>query len=137
MFTAEFVYARTSAAPPRATELTSENGRVEVPLSDLIDSNLHFYTADVNGTLLRFIVIRKGNGDYVAALDACQICGWSGYRQQGQNVICRNCGAAIYVPSIGEAGGCNPVAVKSRVDAGKLVVDLSALAASAATVHSS
>jgi len=137
MFTAEFVYARTSAAPPKATELVSDNGRVEVPLSDLVDSNLHYYTADVKGTLLRFIVIRKGNGDYVAALDACQICGWSGYRQQGQNVICRNCGAAIYVPSIGEAGGCNPVAVKSHVDTGKLVVDLSALAASAATVHSS
>ena len=136
LFTAEFVYARASTAPPAATALASENGQVQVPLSDLVDSNLHYYTADVNGTLLRFVVIRKGNGDYVAALDACQICGWSGYRQQGQNVICRNCGAAIYVPSIGQAGGCNPVAVKSRIDTGKIVVDLSALAASAATIHS-
>ena len=136
LFTAEFVYARTSTVPPAATALMSENGQVQVPLSDLVDSNLHYYTADVNGTLLRFVVIRKGNGDYVAALDACQICGWSGYRQQGQNVICRNCGAAIYVPSIGQAGGCNPVAVKSRIDAGKIVVDLSALASSAATIHS-
>ena len=135
MFTAEFVYARTAAAPPAATRLAAAGGQVEIPVSDLVDSNLHFYTADANGTLLRFLVIRKGNGDYAVALDACQICGWSGYRQQGQNVICRNCGAAIYVPSIGQAGGCNPVAVKARVDAGKISIDLSALVDSASTVH--
>ena len=135
MFTAEFVYARTAAAPPAATRLLGENGSVSIPVTDLADSNLHYFTADSGGTILRFLVIRKGDGDYAVALDACQICGWSGYRQQGQNVICRNCGAAIYVPSIGQAGGCNPVAVKARVEAGKVTVDLAALAESAATVH--
>jgi high-affinity iron transporter len=135
MFTAEFVYARTAAAPPAATRLEGVDGRVSIPVTDLADSNLHYFTADSGGTLLRFLVIRKGDGDYAVALDACQICGWSGYRQQGQNVICRNCGAAIYVPSIGQAGGCNPVAVKARVEAGKVTVDLAALAESASTVH--
>jgi uncharacterized membrane protein len=135
MFTAEFVYARTAAAPPAATRLEGVDERVSIPVTDLADSNLHYFTADSGGTLLRFLVIRKGDGDYAVALDACQICGWSGYRQQGQNVICRNCGAAIYVPSIGQAGGCNPVAVKARVEAGKVTVDLAALAESASTVH--
>ncbi|MFZ0036260.1 MAG: Fe-S-containing protein [Candidatus Acidiferrales bacterium] len=135
MFTAEFVYARTAAAPVQATQLAAQDGMVEIPTSSLVDSDLHFYSANVNDKPLRFFVIRKGNGDYIAALDACQICGWSGYRQQGQNVICRNCGAAIYVPSIGDPGGCNPVPVKSRVEAGNLILDLSALASSAASVH--
>lgn len=135
MFTTEFVYARTAAAPPAATRLEAVDGRVEIPVSELADSNLHFFTADSKGTLLRFLVIRKGNGDFAVALDACEICGWSGYRQEGQNVICRNCGAAIYVPSIGQSGGCNPVGVKARVDAGKISIDLTALAESAATVH--
>ena len=135
IFTTEFVYARTAAAPPAATRLETVDGRVEIPVSELADSNLHFFTADTNGTLLRFLVIRKGNGDFAVALDGCEICGWSGYRQEGQNVICRNCGAAIYVPSIGQSGGCNPVGVKARVDAGKISIDLTALAESAATVH--
>ena len=135
MFTADFVYARTAAAPVQATHLAAQDGTVEIPTSGLGDSDLHFYSADVNGKSLRFFVIRKGNGDFIAALDACQICGWSGYRQQGQNVICRNCGAAIYVPSIGDPGGCNPVPVKSKVDAGNLMLDLSALASSAGSVH--
>jgi high-affinity iron transporter len=135
MFTTEFVYARTAAAPPAATRLEAVDGRVEIAVSEVADSNLHFFTADSNGTLLRFLVIRKGNGDFAVALDGCEICGWSGYRQEGQNVICRNCGAAIYVPSIGQSGGCNPVGVKARVDAGKISIDLTALAESAATVH--
>ena len=87
-----------------------------------MDSNLHFYSADVSGTVIRFLVIHKRSGEYGAALDACQICGAQGYRQEGSNIICRNCAAAIYIPSIGDRGGCNPIGVKSRVEGGELLV---------------
>lgn len=132
---AEFVYARASAAPAPAVELAARTGSVRVPLAELADSKLHYYSADVHGAVIRFLVVRKNNGEYVAALDACQICGWAGYRQEGRNVICRNCGAAIYIPSIGESGGCNPLAVKSAVEAGELVVDLSSLSGAASAIH--
>ena len=59
---------------------------------------------------LRFMIIKKPSG-WGTALDACRICGAEGYRQDGQNVICRHCGSAIYVPTVGEAGGCNPIGV--------------------------
>jgi uncharacterized membrane protein len=91
---------------------------------------------EVNGTVIRFLVIHKMNGDFGTALDACQICGGAGYRQQGQNVICRNCAASIYIPSIGESGGCNPIGVKSQVQGGEVVMDLSALAEAASKIHS-
>jgi high-affinity iron transporter len=133
--TAEFVYARAVNAPVRATALVAQNGQVRIPLSQLMDSSLHYYTSEVNQADIRFLVIHKSGGDYAAALDACQICGPVGYRQEGQNVICRNCGAAIYIPSIGQSGGCNPIAVKSRVENGEVVVDLSALADAASTIH--
>ena len=131
----EFAYTRAMNAPSPAKTLATENGRVRIPLADLTDSSLHFYTADVNDTVLRFLVIHQTNGNFAVALDACQICGWSGYRQEGQNVICRNCGATIYIPSIGEHGGCNPVPVKTTVEQGEVIVELSALTTSAATVH--
>jgi high-affinity iron transporter len=133
--TAEFVYARSVNAPVEATPLVSLNGQVRIPLSQLMDSSLHYYTAEVNRADIRFLVIHKSSGDYATALDACQICGPVGYRQEGQNVICRNCGAAIYIPSIGQSGGCNPIAVKSRVEKGDVVVDLSALMEAASTIH--
>jgi len=134
---ADFAYARVMSAPSPATPLTAHDGQVSISLSLLTDSSLHYYTADVNGTVIRFLVVHQTNGNYAVALDACQICGWSGYRQEGQNVVCRNCGATIYIPSIGERGGCNPIPVKSHVEGGEVVVDLSALAGSAAMVHKS
>ena len=63
-----------------------------------------------SGQTIRFMIIKKPNG-WGTALDACRICGAEGYRQDGQNVICRHCGSAIYVPTIGQAGGCNPIGV--------------------------
>jgi high-affinity iron transporter len=132
---AEFVYTRAMNAPAQAKMLVAQDGQVRIPLSDLTDSSLHFYAADVDNTVIRFLVIHRTNGDYATALDACQICGRQGYRQEGQNVVCRNCGAAIYIPSIGESGGCNPISVKSRVEAGEVVVDLSALADADSTIH--
>ena len=107
-----------------------------IPLTELTDSSLHFYSADVNGSVIRFLVIHKPNGDYATALDACQICGPAGYRQEGQSIICRTCGAAIYIPSIGESGGCNPIGVKSQVEGGAVVVDLSAIGDAASKIHS-
>ncbi|HXY79585.1 MAG TPA: Fe-S-containing protein, partial [Candidatus Bathyarchaeia archaeon] len=134
---AEFAYSRAMAAPVPAKMLTAVNDQVRVPLSELNDSSLHFYTVNTGVTTLRFLVIHQTNGNYAVALDACQICGWAGYRQEGQNVICRNCGATIYIPSIGEKGGCNPIPVKSTVQNGDVIVDLAAFTASAATVHKS
>jgi high-affinity iron transporter len=132
----EFVYARTTAAPVPATRLIARENQVRIPFSELTDSSLHFYTVEVNGTVIRFLVIHKINGDYGTALDACQICGPAGFRQQGQNVICRNCAASIYIPSIGESGGCNPIGVKSQVQGGEVVMDLSALAEAVSKIHS-
>jgi high-affinity iron transporter len=132
---AQFVYARAAAAPPDAKLLAPQGSFVRIPLTDLNESNLHFYAVDLQGSVIRFLVIRKRNGDYGTALDACQICGAQGYRQEGSNIICRNCAAAIYIPSIGESGGCNPIGVKSRVEGGEVVVDLSALADAAALIH--
>ena len=135
-FGAEFVYARAAAAPPPAKGVTVIGEQIRIPLSEFSDSTLHYYTANANNTVIRFFVVRKPNGDYVAALDACQICGTLGYRQEGQNVICRNCAAAIYIPSIGEKGGCNPIAVKSIMEGGEIRVDLSALTDAISTIHS-
>ena len=124
---ADFVYARVAAAPPQAQLLTAQNNLVRVPISEVSDGNLHIFRVEVNGTVLRFLVIRKPDGTWGTALDACMICGWSGYHQNGENVTCRNCASAIYIPTIGQAGGCNPVGVASHLEGQELVLDLAAL----------
>jgi high-affinity iron transporter len=126
VLTADFIYTRANSAPPASRSIAAVGNEVRVPLSEVQDSNMHLFTVSVDGQSLRFMVIKKPNG-YGTALDACRICGAEGYRQDGQNVVCRHCGSAIYVPSIGEAGGCNPVGVPSRIEGGDLVMDVSAL----------
>ena len=136
MLGAEFVYAQAMNAPSPAAALTAQDGEVRIPESQLADATLHFYSADVGNRTVRFMVVHEANGQYVTALDACEICGAKGYKQEGQNVICRNCGAVIYIPSIGQKGGCNPIPVKSRVEGGTVIVSLPDLASSATMIHS-
>ena len=99
---------------------------VRVPLSQVDDGKMHLFTVNVSNQTVRFMIIKKPDG-YGTALDACRICGAEGYRQDGQNVVCRHCGSAIYVPSIGDQGGCNPIGVASHIDGGDIVIDLSSL----------
>ena len=126
VLTADFIYARASSAPPSARPVTAVGNEVRIPLSEVADSNLHLFTVNVGGQSLRFLIIKKPNG-YGTALDACRICGPEGYRQDGQNVICRHCGSAIYIPTIGDQGGCNPIGFASHVEGSDLVLDVSSL----------
>jgi len=124
--TADFIYAKVSAAPPQARSVEAVNNLVRIPVAEVQDGNLHLFTLNAAGQSIRFMVIKKPNG-YGTALDACLICGAEGYRQEGQNVICRHCASAIYIPSIGQKGGCNPIGFPSQVQGDDVVIDVSAV----------
>jgi FTR1 family protein len=124
--TADFIYAKVNSAPPQARAVEAVNGLVRVPVAEVQDGNLHLFTLNTNGQTVRFMVIKKPTG-YGTALDACLICGADGYRQDGQNVICRRCASAIYIPSIGQKGGCNPIGFTSQVTGDELVIDVSSV----------
>ncbi|OLB22255.1 MAG: hypothetical protein AUI12_00910 [Acidobacteria bacterium 13_2_20CM_2_57_6] len=126
VLTADFIYARANSAPPTAHPINALGDIVRVPVGEVQDGSLHLFTVNAGRQSLRFMIIKKPNG-WGVALDACRICGAEGYRQDGQNVICRHCASAIYIPSIGDQGGCNPIGVPSRVDGGELVIDISSL----------
>jgi high-affinity iron transporter len=126
VLTADFIYARANSAPPSVRLIAAEADHVRVPLREVQDGNLHLFMTDVGGHSVRFMIIKKPDG-WGTALDACRICGAEGYRQDGQNVVCRHCGSAIYVPSIGDQGGCNPIGVLSHIDGSDLVLDISSL----------
>jgi FTR1 family protein len=126
VLTADFIYARANSAPVAARPIDAVGNIVTVPVSEVQDGMMHLFTVNAGSQSMRFMVIKKPNG-WGVALDACRICGAEGYRQEGQNVMCRHCASAIYIPSIGDQGGCNPIGVASRVDGNDIVIDLSAL----------
>lgn len=128
--TADFIYARVNAAAPQARPVEVINNQVRIPVAEVQDGTLHLFTLTANGQSIRFLVIKKPNG-YGTALDACLICGADGYRQDGQNVICRHCASAIYIPSIGQKGGCNPIGFPSEVKGDDVVIDVSSVSKAA------
>jgi FTR1 family protein len=125
---ADFLYARTAAAPPETQMLPVDSGLVRIPTQGRGDGNVHFFRASVNGTIESFMIMQKPDGTWIAAIDGCLICGRHGYRQEGSDVICRNCGAVIPMSTMGDVGGCNPIAVPSRLEGDELVVQASDLA---------
>jgi len=127
VLTADCIYARANSAPPSSRRVAAAADLIHVPVAEVQDGNLHIFTVTSGAQDFRFLVIKKPQG-WGVALDACRICGAEGYRQDGQNVICRHCASAIYIPTIGEAGGCNPVGLPFQVDGNDIVVNVSAIA---------
>jgi len=127
VLTADFIYTRANSAPPAMQAVEPVGNIARVPISEVQDGAMHLFTVSAGIQSLRFMVIKKPNG-WGVALDACRICGAEGYRQDGLNVICRHCASAIYIPSIGDQGGCNPIGVPAHVDGADIVIDISALA---------
>jgi high-affinity iron transporter len=125
-----FVYARPPASLSPATPVTvGADGVVRIPLSTFQGTELHRFQVTINGRPVRFIAVPLEKGGTIAtAFDACLICGPRGYYQEGTNITCLHCGSAIYPPTIGQAGGCNPVPLPSRAEGGQLLLAASDLA---------
>jgi high-affinity iron transporter len=134
LISAEIVYARVAQAVEAPVPVAIESGEVRIPVSQLSDHALHHFAVAVEGHEVRLIAILDASDTVRAALDACQICGSQGYYQRGQNVICRNCAAAIFVPTIGRTGGCNPIPFDPpyQVKGDTLLISEAALDAAAA-----
>jgi high-affinity iron transporter len=139
LMSAQFVYSRVAQAVSPPERLEVQNGELRLQVGRLADHRLHHFIVSpetpsrrgVEGGDVRLIAILDSSDSVRVALDACRVCGTQGYYQDGKNVICRNCAAAIYIPSIGMAGGCNPVHIDYHVDGQTVVLTESVLVAAA------
>ena len=95
---------------------------IHIPIQSVVDGNLHTFNYTTDKTTIRFIVIQAGKDRFATALDGCQICGPRGYAQQGSKIICIHCTAEIFPPTIGQAGGCNPIPFPSKMEKGEILI---------------
>jgi FTR1 family protein len=131
LITAQFIYAKSASALSPATEVAIIRGEVRIPIAQVNDGGLHRYLARVNGSEVRFLLLRKPDGKIATVLDACEICGPVGFYKSGNTLICKNCSAPINQQSVGLAGGCNPVPLKATTTADTIVIAEADLAAGA------
>jgi high-affinity iron transporter len=131
LVTAEFIYTKSVSALSPATEVTFLNGQVSIPLSQVIDGDLHRFSAQENGTTVRFWLYQKPDGKIATVLDACEICGAVGFYKGPNGVVCKNCAAPINPQSVGMPGGCNPVPLKAQVTVDAVIIQEADIAARA------
>jgi uncharacterized membrane protein len=117
-------------SPPEPYELAGEVALV--PLELVEDGHLHrfAYTA-ADGTEVRFIVVKKNGVAYGVGLDACEVCGPTGYYERDGKIVCRLCDVIMNIATIGFKGGCNPIPLEYTLDGGNLLVQTADLEAAA------
>ncbi len=87
-----------------------------------------FYSYTVNGVKLEVIAVKASDGTVRTALNTCQVCYDSGrgfYTQQGNELICNNCGNRFKIDQIEKQKfGCNPIPIfqEDKTDNGKYII---------------
>lgn len=102
---------------------------VWVSFDQVSDGHLHrFAWTSENGVQIRFIVIKKPNSSsYGIGLDACDICGETGYYEKNGKIVCKLCDVVMNINTIGFKGGCNPKVIDYKIENGYIIVPTSTL----------
>ena len=106
-----------------------KDGAMYVSFDQVADGHLHrfAYTTE-SGTQIRFIVIKKpDSSSYGIGLDACDICGETGYYEKDGQVVCNLCDVVMNINTIGFKGGCNPIVVEYEIKDGYIIVPIDGL----------
>ena len=87
----------------------------------------HYEFRADNGITIKYFVLKSSDGVIRAAFDACDVC-WpsgKGYYQEGDKMVCRNCGKRFASVKINVVkGGCNPAPLNRKIDGDKLVIQV-------------
>lgn len=127
--TAVAAYANREVELSPIEDAPVEDGYVVVPFDRVNDGHLHRfgYTTE-NDVTIRFIVIQKPNSSaYGIGLDACDICGETGYYEKDGQVVCNLCDVVMNINTIGFKGGCNPIVIDYEIHDGKIFVPVDGL----------
>jgi uncharacterized membrane protein len=130
---ASYANRRVELSPPVEYPATGEE--IVIPLDKVSDGSLHRFVHKVkrgsSSVDVRYIVIKKNDTAYGVGLDACDVCGPTGYYQRKGQVVCILCDVVMNKSTIGLPGGCNPVPLKFEISGGSLVIKTSELEAEA------
>lgn len=125
----EKVNATDVTLSPVEEYTSADEENVYVSFDLVNDGHLHRFAYETeNGVQIRFIVIQKPNGNsYGIGLDACDVCGETGYYEKDGQVVCNLCDVVMNISTIGFKGGCNPIVIPYEVNNGQITVPISGL----------
>ena len=118
---------RSNGSAVASVPATTTGTSVSFPAS-LFDDGKARYFEHVDGDLtIRYFILKSSDGVIRAAFDACDVC-WpagKGYYQDGDYMVCRNCGRRFASVLVNEVqGGCNPAPLKRSMQNDKVVIQI-------------
>lgn len=120
--------AAACSRTPEYPRVEAEDGSVRLPLAEVGDGGVHFFTyLAAGGVPVTFLVRSDADGVLRTHLDACFSCYRyrMGFVVEGHEVVCRAC---RYAYDLAEAewdyiGACAPIPLPSAVIGGELVIE--------------
>jgi uncharacterized membrane protein len=118
-----------SQTEPAADAVSSENNasQISLPATLFEDGKARHFQHMAGQITIKYFVLKSSDGTIRAAFDACDVC-WPagrGYYQDGDYMVCRNCGRRFASVLVNEVkGGCNPAPLNRRVENGKVIIEL-------------
>ena len=123
---------QASSADSPKPSATEKSRSVEVPsnvdlkiLKSEVSEKAKFYPYKAGETYMEVLAVKATDGSIRTAFNTCQVCFDSGqgyYKQQGDKLVCQNCGDVFGVDDVEIVrNGCNPVPVlkENKTDDGR------------------
>ena len=114
---------------PVAASLSPQNvaSQVSLPATLFDDGKARHFQHVIGEFNIKYFVLKSSDGIIRAAFDACDVC-WpagKGYYQEGDYMVCRNCGRKFASVLVNEVkGGCNPAPLNRRVENGNVIIEV-------------
>ena len=108
-------------------QLLATNGEIRLPLSTFDDGVARHYTYMDGDQPIELFMLKSADGVVRAAFNACDVCfrALMGYHQDGDEMVCGNCGQRFPSNKINVVqGGCNPAPLRRAVDGDTLVIQV-------------
>jgi len=119
------IFKKSPAESAKAAGVVETADSVKIPLKSLDSGKALLLSLESEGRQIYYFALKSRDGAYRAALDACDVCFQSnrGYRQQGDLMVCNNCGQTFPSNRVAEIkGGCNPHPLARRIEGQYLVI---------------
>lgn len=85
-----------------------------IPKNEITET-AKFFEYNANGVKLEVLAVKATDGSIRTAFNTCQVCNGSPkayYKQQGDVLVCQNCGNRFEMDMIEQQrGGCNPIPI--------------------------
>ena len=116
-----------SETPAGAASVSTGNSltQVSLPVALFEDGKARHFQHVAGDLKIKYFVLKSADGVIRAAYDACDVC-WpagKGYYQEGDDMVCRNCGRRFASVLVNEVkGGCNPAPLNRKIENGKVII---------------